>query len=67
MHTFVWDAKNQEEILDCDLLYEEKDEDQDAGAPTAEDLESLPPFLRLQREAQLQQEHDEGPGPSLAP
>ncbi|KGS10725.1 hypothetical protein OA77_30940, partial [Pseudomonas coronafaciens] len=27
MHTFTWDSRNQEEILDCDHLYQEEDEE----------------------------------------
>lgn len=56
MHTFTWDSRNQEEILDCDHLYEEEDEE-GAGPQLSEEEEeaSLPPFLRQQRAQQRQQ------------
>ncbi|NJP03503.1 hypothetical protein HBH25_21945 [Pseudomonas sp. hsmgli-8] len=53
MHTFTWDSRNQEEILDCDHLYEEEDEE--AAPPQlsqAEEEANLPPFLKQQRERQ---------------
>ncbi|MEQ0866927.1 hypothetical protein [Pseudomonas aeruginosa] len=46
MHQFTWDSRNREEILDCDQLYGEAEEDE---AADLED-EGLPPFLRTQRE-----------------
>jgi hypothetical protein len=51
MHTFTWDSQNQEEILDCDRLYQE-DEEEDGTRPEddRDDDSLLPPFLRQQRE-----------------
>lgn len=45
MHTFTWDSKHQEEVLDCDLIYpqEEDEEAQDMSTSTG-----LPPFLASQ-------------------
>jgi len=69
MHTFTWDSQNQEEILDCDRLYQDEDEEED-GKPTMDDQDDdshLPPFLRQQREREreaqqenvdLEREHD---------
>ncbi|HDR3051873.1 TPA: hypothetical protein QCL04_005938 [Pseudomonas aeruginosa] len=49
MHTFTWDSKNQEEILDCDMLY--ATEEQEEGLEDEEDRsDDLPPFLRGLRE-----------------
>jgi hypothetical protein len=58
MHTFTWDSRNQEEILDCDHLYQEEDEeDEELPQSKAQDDENdLPPFLRMQRERQLQEQ-----------
>ncbi|WP_426120580.1 relaxosome component, NikC family protein [Pseudomonas sp. PSRC3] len=47
MHTFTWDSKTQEEILDCDRLYEKEDEDKDE--PRVNDPDDIPPFLRQQQ------------------
>ncbi|HFT8641342.1 TPA: hypothetical protein ACGSS6_006546, partial [Pseudomonas aeruginosa] len=52
MHTFTWDSKNREEILDCDMLYatEEQEEELEEEEDRSDDL---PPFLRgLREEAQ---------------
>nr|WP_122423060.1 hypothetical protein [Pseudomonas viridiflava] len=50
MHAFTWDAKTQEEILDCEHLYdEEEDEGESQPAPVSE--EELPPHVRAQRQA----------------
>ncbi|WP_258196867.1 hypothetical protein [Pseudomonas japonica] len=67
MHTFTWDSRNQEEILDCDHLYEEQDEEGAAGPQLSEEEEeaSLPPFLRQQREQQRQQAQQAGDAPEL--
>lgn len=62
MHTFTWDSRNQEEILDCDHLYEEEDEDEEGPSrsrrPKAEqdDADDLPPYLKAQREKQLREQ-----------
>ncbi|MEE9681858.1 relaxosome component, NikC family protein [Pseudomonas sp. LW8] len=50
MHTFTWDSKTREEILDCDRLYEKEDEEE------LEDEEDVPPFLRQQRLEQAQEQ-----------
>nr|WP_308812205.1 hypothetical protein [Pseudomonas japonica] len=68
MHTFTWDSRNQEEILDCDHLYEEEEDEEGAAGPqlSAEEEEaSLPPFLRQQREQQRQQAQQAGDAPEL--
>ena len=57
MHTFTWDSKTQEEILDCDRLYEKEEEE-----PT-EDPDDMPAFLRQQQNPspevqQAEQQHD---------
>ncbi len=60
MHTFTWDSQNQEEILDCDRLYQEEDEEE--GHPLADDQDDsqLPPYLQQQRQREReQQEHEE--------
>jgi len=57
MHTFTWDSKNQEEILDCDHLYQEDEEDEE-GPRTLDDPDDLPPFLRKQREMESNQPLD---------
>ncbi|PRW84429.1 relaxosome component, NikC family protein [Pseudomonas fluorescens] len=44
MHTFTWDSRTQEEILDCDRLYEKEDEE----LAQVEDPDDVPPFLRQQ-------------------
>ena len=60
MHTFTWDSRTQEEILDCDRLYEkEEEEEQDLDDP-----DDVPPFLRAQSsqaeaEAPLEQQNGE--------
>ncbi|WP_324729641.1 hypothetical protein [Pseudomonas chlororaphis] len=51
MHTFTWDSRTREEILDCDQLYEPEDEEE--GGPTLTD--DLPPFLRQQHQQSPQQ------------
>ncbi|WP_258230397.1 hypothetical protein [Pseudomonas protegens] len=48
MHSFTWDSRNREEILDCDQLYQEEEESQD-------EEEELPAFLRAQRERERQE------------
>ncbi|EGH45629.1 hypothetical protein PSYPI_26329 [Pseudomonas syringae pv. pisi str. 1704B] len=67
MHTFTWDSRNQEEILDCDHLYQEEDEEEGAGPQLSEEEEeaSLPPFVRKQREQQRQQALQADAGPEL--
>jgi len=50
MHTFTWDSKTREEILDCDRLYEKEDEEE------PEDEDDVPPFLRQQRLEQAQEQ-----------
>ncbi|WP_440057882.1 hypothetical protein [Pseudomonas fragariae (ex Marin et al. 2024)] len=50
MHAFTWDAKTQEEILDCEHLYDEE-EDVDSEVPPVSE-ENLPPHVRAQREAE---------------
>ena len=43
MHIFTWDNRTQEEILDCDLIYQpEEDEEENPVSPTST---GLPPFL----------------------
>lgn len=59
MHTFTWDSRNQEEILDCDHLYQEDDEEELPEGRVQDDENDLPPFLRMQREKQ-QKEQSEG-------
>jgi hypothetical protein len=59
MHAFTWDSKNQEEILDCDLLYKEEEEDEESQQRDPEDLSGLPPFLRQQKEREKAEQ--EGP------
>jgi hypothetical protein len=54
MHTFTWDSKNQEEILDCDHLYQEDDD----RPPAQDDPDDLPPFLRKHREMESNQPLD---------
>jgi hypothetical protein len=57
MHTFTWDSRNQEEILDCEHLYEEDEEEEKAmHQPEQDDANDLPPFLRMQREKQLKEQ-----------
>jgi hypothetical protein len=46
MHTFTWDSRTQEEILDCDFLYDVEDEEE---APQS-DPEDVPAFLRQQQQ-----------------
>lgn len=66
MHTFTWDSQNQEEILDCDRLYQEEEEDEDGRPPANEQVDEsqLPPFLQQQRQREREQmelaglEHD---------
>ncbi|KWT12105.1 MULTISPECIES: hypothetical protein [Pseudomonas syringae group] len=67
MHTFTWDSRNQEEILDCDHLYQEEDEEDGTGPQLSEEEEeaALPPFLRKQREQQRQQALQADAGPEL--
>ncbi|EGH16668.1 relaxase, partial [Pseudomonas savastanoi pv. glycinea str. race 4] len=67
MHTFTWDSRNQEEILDCDHLYQEEDEEEGTGPQLSEEEEEagLPPFLRKQREQQRQQALQADAGPEL--
>ncbi|MNF62426.1 hypothetical protein D3C84_441070 [compost metagenome] len=48
MHTFTWDSRNQEEILDCDHLYES--EEDEGRSPSVTDPDDVPPFLRQQQE-----------------
>ena len=50
MHTFTWDSRNQEEILDCDLLYQDDEEDEVDPPTDQDDLSTMPPFLRAQME-----------------
>lgn len=57
MHTFTWDKGTKEEILDCDLLYDQEDEEEELE--TEEDLSSLPPYLREQREKARQAQEEE--------
>ncbi|MGP5424781.1 hypothetical protein [Pseudomonas helleri] len=52
MHTFTWDSRTKEEILDCDLLYQEDEEDQEDPQDDPGDLSGMPPFLRQQMERQ---------------
>jgi len=54
MHSFTWDSRNQEEILDCDHLYEPEEEEE----PNEED-DDIPAFLRKQMEEQQRQEQEE--------
>lgn len=54
MHSFTWDSRNQEEILDCDHLYEPEEEEE---LKTEED-EDIPAFLRKQMEEQQRQEQE---------
>ena len=61
MHTFTWDSRNQEEILDCDHLYQPEEEEDDLPESEQDDEENLPPFLRLQRERQLKEQADAEP------
>jgi hypothetical protein len=57
MHTFTWDSRNQEEILDCEHLYQEEDEEEELPEAKAQDDENdLPPFLRAQREKQRKEQ-----------
>ena len=46
MHTFTWDSRTQEEILDCDHLYEEEE---DPDEPPVDDPDDVPAFLRQQQ------------------
>lgn len=46
LHTFVWDSKTNEEILDCDRLYEPEEEEDELKEPNKQDV---PPFLRNQQ------------------
>ncbi|AGN33490.1 relaxosome component, NikC family (plasmid) [Pseudomonas fluorescens A506] len=46
MHTFTWDSRTQEEILDCDRLYEKED---DPDEPPLGDPDDMPAFLRQQQ------------------
>ena len=55
MHTFTWDSKTREEILDCDRLYEKEDEGE------IEDEDDVPPFLRQQRQAEAQERETQAP------
>ncbi|SFP07840.1 hypothetical protein SAMN05444063_1551, partial [Pseudomonas syringae] len=67
MHTFTWDSRNQEEILDCDHLYQEEDEEGGPGPQLSEEEEeaNLPPFLRKQREQQRLQAQQADDEPEL--
>ncbi|OXU01841.1 hypothetical protein IPC1165_28875 [Pseudomonas aeruginosa E2] len=59
MHTFTWDSKHREEILDCDMLYatEEQEEELEEEEDPSDDL---PPFLRgLREQAQGESLQDE--------
>ncbi|WP_259445121.1 relaxosome component, NikC family protein [Pseudomonas sp. S5F11] len=51
MHTFTWDSRTQEEILDCDQLYQE--EDPDEPRMDEDDPEDVPAFLRQQQTGAL--------------
>ena len=61
MHTFTWDSVTKEEIVDCDLLYQEEEEAE--PEPKEEDLSSLPPYLRQQRESENLAQKEEVSGP----
>ncbi|WNV99703.1 hypothetical protein AAH442_27615 (plasmid) [Klebsiella pneumoniae] len=45
MHTFTWDNKTQEEILDCDMIYQEDEEDETLANTTST---SMPAFMASQ-------------------
>ncbi|WP_233098430.1 hypothetical protein [Pseudomonas sp. MF5691] len=59
MHSFTWDSRNREEILDCDHLYEPEDEEEDGDQRGQGDDSSMPAFLRQQMEQRERQEQEE--------
>ncbi|ALE01097.1 hypothetical protein [Pseudomonas syringae] len=68
MHTFTWDSRNQEEILDCDHLYQEEEEEEGGSGPQLSEEEeeaNLPPFLKKQREQQRLQAQQADDEPEL--
>lgn len=60
MHSFTWDSRNQEEVLDCDMIYQPEEEEETLGNTTQT---SLPPFLA----SQLSQLPSEEPVTDLGP
>ncbi|WP_411566787.1 hypothetical protein ACLIN3_27580 (plasmid) [Pseudomonas orientalis] len=64
MHTFTWDNINREEIMDCDRLYQEEEEES-RGPARPDDESDLPPFLRKQKEQERLESQAEAHAPDL--
>lgn len=56
MHVFTWDSRNQEEVLDCDMIYQPEETEEEVETLGNTTQTSLPPFLASQISTQPSEE-----------